>query len=358
MANIYLDTSVAMTEAFLRSPYCEAFLKTCAILQHTVVIPEIVIDELKGNFPKKYKDASDAFLKARKELNKLTDIDAPIQSLSDAVGAYEDWLDEFIEEHGVVVAPYPEVPAKELIEQSYTTKKPFKESGEGHKDYVIWKTITGHIAGHATPPHIFLTNNVKDFCELDEDKNPILHPELAEQIENAAHRPKVYTSIKSAFESELSPYLEGITPDEIPDLGTQDIDSMTAEFLLEDLPSRSLYGLEGIPFSNEITISSIGYHSIDSVTLKKVDEEVIINVIGEIEVEVDGFIEKFAYYHFEGDEPSICVVDGDWNDHVMLVSSTTETAFELTIFYSTESGKVTGYKVSLPDEIEDEWPYK
>lgn len=146
MANVYLDTSVAITEAFLRSPYCEAFLKACALLQHTVVIPEIVLDELRGKFPKKYTEAYDAFQKSKKELNKLIDLEAPVKSLSDAVNEYKNWLEEFIEEHGVVVAPYPEVSVKELVEQSYAAQKPFKETGEGHKDYVIWKTITGHIA--------------------------------------------------------------------------------------------------------------------------------------------------------------------------------------------------------------------
>lgn len=116
-----------------------------------------------------------------------------------------------------------------------------------------------------------MTNNIKDFCDLDEDKKPILHPELAAQFANPAHSPKVYTSIKSAFESELSPYLEGITPDDIPGLGVKDIDSLTGKFLLEDLPRGSFYGLEGVPFSDEITISSVGSHSIDEVNLKKID---------------------------------------------------------------------------------------
>jgi len=56
MTTLYLDTSVAMTESFLKSPYSEAFLKACSILQYNIVIPEIVVDELKGNFPKKLSE--------------------------------------------------------------------------------------------------------------------------------------------------------------------------------------------------------------------------------------------------------------------------------------------------------------
>jgi hypothetical protein len=360
MVTVYLDTSVAINESFLKSPYAEAFLKACAILQYTVVIPEIVMDELRGNFPKKFVEKYSAFQKSKMELGKLIDLDAPIITISEAVGTYENWLDELIDQYGIVVAPYPDISAKELVEKSYGVKKPFKESGEGHKDYIIWNTILTHIASNeVNPSNIFLTNNTKDFCEVDENGSPTLHPNLAEQIDSPAHRPRVYTSIKGAFDSELSPNLEGITLNDIPNLGTQDIDSMVGEFLLEDLSNRSLYGLEGVPFSNEITISSIGHHSIETVTLKKVDDEVIISVTGNIELEVDGFMEKFSYYHHSDHEDNeIYVIDGDWNDHVMMVSSTIETDFDLTIFYSTQNSAVTGHEISLPQEIEDEWPYK
>lgn len=359
MTTVYLDTSVAMNEAFLRSPYSEAFLKACAILQYTVVIPEIVVDELKGNFPKKVQEKLISFDKVSKELGKLVDGDFPEIHLFGSIDKYNKWLKEFLDEYGVVVAPYPDVTAKELVDKSYTVKKPFKQSGEGYKDYVVWKTILGCIASdEAAPPNIFLTNNTKDFCDADEGGNPFLHPDLSEQVIDPARTPKVYTSIKSAFTSELSPNLEGMTLDDIPDLTSQDIDFMAGKYLLEDIPSRSLYGLEGVPFSNDISISSVGAHSIESVTLKKVDDEIVITALGRVEVEVDGFIDKFDFYHTDSEDSKIYIVDGNWNDHVMMVSSTVETDFELTIFYSTKINDATGHEVSLPQEIESDWPYK
>ena len=66
MTTVYLDTSVAMNEAFLKSPYSEAFIKACAILQYSIVVPQIVIDELKGNYPKKLKEKVDSFQKSKK----------------------------------------------------------------------------------------------------------------------------------------------------------------------------------------------------------------------------------------------------------------------------------------------------
>lgn len=356
MTTVYLDTSVAINESFLKSPYCEAFLKACAILQFVVVIPEIVLDELKGNFPKKLYERYAPYLKAKKDLEKLIALDVSTPSINDSINSYYEWLEELLEEYGVVVAPYPDVTPKELVEKSYTMNKPFKDSGEGHKDYVIWKTISAHITENNSDQNIFLTNNTKDFCDVDENGAPCLHPDLSRHIENPVQRPRIYTSIKGAFDAELSPHLEGITLDDIPDLGAGDVDTIVGEFLLEDLPGRSLYGLEGVPFSNEISLSSIGQHSIDSVALKRVDDEVIISVAGSVEVEVDGFIDKSEYYG--SDEGNMYVVDGDWNDHVMMVSSSVDTLFEMTIFYTTQSGEVTGREITLLQEIEDEWPYK
>lgn len=359
MATIYLDTSVAINESFLKSPFAEAFLKACAILQHTVVIPEIALDELKGNFPKKVLEKSLPLIKAANDLSKLIKIDVPKNVIDEAANDYDEWVDILVETYGIVVAPYPNITPKELVKKSYAMAKPFKESGEGHKDYVVWKTIVGDINKEtATPPFIFLTNNTKDFCETDTAGNYILHSDLSSQIDDPARRPKVHTSIKGVFDAELSPSLEGMKLEDIPTLGAHGIDSMVGDLLLEDLPNRSLYGLNGIPFNDEVSISSVGEHTVESVSLKKVADEVVITVRGNVEVEADGFIEKFNFYHLEDGKADVSVVDSDWNDHVMLVSSNIDTPFELTIFYSTIEHEVTGREITLLDEIEDEWPYK
>lgn len=306
--------------------------------------------------PRKLQEKSLALLKAGNDVSKLIDIDIPKVSIDDAADHYADWLESLIETHSIVMAPYPDIPPKELIEKSYELKKPFKDSGEGHKDYVVWKTVReGVNAETALPPFIFLTNNTKDFCELDQSGKYILHSDLSSQIGVPARKPIIYTSIKAAFDTELSPNLEGMSLDDTPSL-ENDIDSMVGEFLLQDLPPNSINALDGIPFNDEISISSVGPHTINAVTLKKVGDEVIITVTGTVEIEAAGFMDKSDFYQHDGAD--VFVVDGNWNDHVMLVSSTIETPFELTIFYSSTECGVTGREVSLLDEIEDKWPYK
>ncbi|SNR34975.1 PIN domain-containing protein [Puniceibacterium sediminis] len=358
MATIYIDTNIFMNESFFRSAQAHAFLKACSIIQVSVVVPDIVIDEVLGNFPKMLKAKSKAFHLAQKELGRLIELDAQDIAVSEEIGSYEDWLYKLIEEKGIVILPYPEVTLKELVVKSYDGVKPFKESGEGHKDFLVWETVKNHIKSKSTtPPNFFLTNNTKDFGGKDDADKDVLFLKLAEQIEEVGLRPELYTSLKAAFDKLLAPNLQDITIEEIPDLNSDDLHRMTDEYLLEDLPQRTAFGYEGLPFGNDVSISSVGPSEISEVILKKVDDEVVINVSGSVEIEVDGFMDKHAYYmDLDTDgAPNVFVVDADWNDHVMAVSSSVETAFELSLFYSVADKEITGYEVSLPDEIDDDW---
>jgi hypothetical protein len=358
MPTVFIDTNIAINENFFRSAAAKAFLKACSILNIEVIIPEIVYDEVLGNYPKKLKERAKDFQKAQRELAKLADIDLIEFSVEDEIDQYEDWLIDLVEDDGVTLAPYPNIPAKELVEKSYKYQKPFKESGEGHKDYIVWKTIKDHIENQKTAlPNLFLSNNTKDFGAQGENETPILHPDLAEQIEEVAKRPKLYTSLKSVFDEELAPNLEGMSLEDVPNLGAAEITNMTEKFLLDDLPQHTAFGFENVPFTNDVSISGVGEQKTTDIRLTKVNDEIVINVTGTVEIEVSGFIDKFAYYR-DDNGIDVSVIDADWNDHVMAVSTTVETEFELSIFYSIETNAVIGHEISLPQEIEDEWPYK
>jgi hypothetical protein len=176
-------------------------LKTCALLQICVVIPDVVIDEAKGNYPKHLKEKAKAFQKAERELSKLADLEDQPINVPHLINAYDSFLDSLVDDNGVIVAPYPEISAKKLVEKSYENQKPFKDGGEGHKDYLIWVTIKSHILSNETsPPHIFLTNNVKDFCQTDGGDKHRLHPDLAAQIELEHLRPEIQVSMKSVLD--------------------------------------------------------------------------------------------------------------------------------------------------------------
>lgn len=359
MTTIYIDTNIVMNESFLRSSWSQSFLKACTLLQISVVIPEVVIDETKGNYPSHLRERAKSFQKAERELSKLIALQQQPLNVADLVEEYGGFLDELIEDHNVIIASYPkEITAKKLVEMSYQAKKPFKDGGEGHKDYIVWETIKSHIMRKLTStPNIFVTNNVKDFCQPSEEGKFNLHPYLSEQIEEEILRPKIQVSLKNVLDETIMPLLEGMTLDDIPELNQQDIEHITNSALLEDLPQRTAFGFENVPFSNEVSISSVGEALIDHVSLAKADEQLVIRVSGTLEVEVGGFMEKFEIYHNEG-ETQFHVVDYDWNDHVAAVATSVEMEFELSVFYSVEEKKIIGHEIILPQETKDPWVYK
>jgi len=358
VTTIYIDTNVVINESYFCSPWSQAFLKACALLQISVVIPEIVVDEIKGNYPAHLKDRAKSFQKAERELSKLIDLHFQNFSIPDLISEYENFLDELIDDNGVIVAPYPEISAKQLVEKSYAADKPFKDNGDGHKDYLVWETIKSHILSNTTTsPNIFLTNNVKDFCQTDGNGKHHLHSHLKDQIEAKNLKPEIQVSMKLVLEETIMPLLEGMTLGDIPELNQHDIEIMTNSILLDDLPQRTAFGFENVPFSNEVIISSVGEAQIQNVSLAKADDQVVIKISGTLEIEVDGFMEKFEIYHNE-EKADFYVVASDWNDHVAAVATSVETDFELSVFYSLAGKKVIGHEINLPQETEDPWPYK
>lgn len=351
----YIDTNIIMAESFFRSPWVKSILKACDILQISIVVPEVVLDEAKGNFPKSLSDRIKAFQKAEKSLSKLVDFDTQTFNIPAATKTYQDGIDDLLDEHGVIVSPYPNIDLKTLINKSYEYPKPFKESGEGHKDYLVWETIRSHILEAATAaPNIIVTQNFKDFSMDEGNGKNALHPQLAAQIEPNSLCPKIQLSMKAVLDAEIVPLLEGLEIEDIPSLRQPDIQHIADSLLLDDLPQRTAFGIEGVPFSKDISISSVGEAKIESVKLAKVDDQIVINIAGTVEIEVDGFMDKFEVYGAE-EMSGVSVWDHNWNDHVAAVSSSVETPFEISVFYSLKDEKVVGHEIVLTDEIGSYW---
>jgi len=118
------------------------------------------------------------------------------------------------------------------------------------------------------------------------------------------------------------------------------------------LRQRTVYGCEGVRFGNEVSIVAYNGHTIGETQLTGFEDDVIIEVSGTVEIEVTGFVEKHAFYLDDEEGLDVSVIDGNWNDHVMLVGASVETAFVLSIVYSKKDSAVAGYNLSLPQEID------
>lgn len=248
---IILDTSVTVREGYFRSGMMRALLKAAHFLEWNVLMPDVVWDELLGNAEKEIAKRAATYDKAARGLNAITGKTIEPVDAAAEFNDYKNWLAEEMEKFGIDFLPYPATTTKELVTKSYDGEKPFKENGDGHKDYLIWKSIVERLENQqAATPTYFLTNNKKDFC-TDGTPPIALHPDLASQLPKG-QSVNVYLDVGSFFEELIAPHLKGLNINQIPD----DLANRAIELIELNLTGYSAFGFEDVPIQNEALITA------------------------------------------------------------------------------------------------------
>ncbi len=350
MTSVFLDTNIIIGAGFFRSAYAEGFLKGAKFRGIEVLIPEIVIDEVKGNFASDVTELFNEYKRNHKHLGKFMDMPDLNIILDAKIDEYNNFFDKLLDDHDVIILDYPKTSSKELVVKSYEANKPFKATREGHKDYLIWQTIKECCEKHPDDvDNFFITDNKKDFCKKMQDGTFTLHPDLATSLANIEGVPNVLSSLKDFFDLKLKPFLKTVNPKDIPNI---DIEEYVKNTLNTDLLYYTALGFEDLPFGSDVSIVYVeDIPVVNKPELSEVDEnDILINTSGTVLVNVSGFIDKMDYY--AEDDDSIDVDDSDWNDHVMSASKCIEIPFELAISYSKKDKKITDYTIHLPTELD------
>ena len=98
---IFIDTNILFKADFFRSATALFFLKAAKFLEIEVIIPEIVIDEIKGNFFQELPKRLEKYKKELKNLNQLIDISDTNLDIEKETEKYGAWLDKLLEEYEV-----------------------------------------------------------------------------------------------------------------------------------------------------------------------------------------------------------------------------------------------------------------
>ncbi len=348
MIEIFLDTNIIINEGFFRFPFIDGALKRICFLGNKVLIPEIVIDETKGNFALHLAKQLKEHKQTHKKLGKLINVDNLDIILDDEINNYNSFLDRFLNRDGIEILAYPENSIKEIVTKSYEAKKPFNSDNKGYKDYVIWQTIKKYCEDNrGIAERFFITDNKKDFCKTV-DGISTLHPDLVASFDNIRGVPEVILSFRDFFDMKINPSLTTVNSKDIPPLNIKEI---IENIFLNDLLDYTADGFLGLPFGCEVIISSIlDEPYIDKISFSELNaNDILIDINGTAYIEVDGFMDKSEYYSSE--DETIYVEEADYNDHVMRVSQCIETSFDLTIMYSKKYDRILDHKLNLPDEI-------
>lgn len=346
---IFIDTNVIVKEGFFRSKSSLLFLKAAKFLGIEVIVPEIVIDEVKGVFSSKLREETSKYDSARKTLAELVKVDEHAIDICGEASKYSAWLDDHMRLYNVHVMPYPRVTVREIVRESYKGQKPFGDKDTQYKDFIIWKTLSGYVKEQEQPDTTyFVTNNTKDFCEQRENQF-FLHSQLQQEVSNEII---VYTDLRKLFQERIFPSLKVREISDIPELSADDVRKVAEGRLEEELSLYSVYGICGLEFSNEVMISSVLGTTIRDWEIAELDEDdILISVAGSVDVEVEGFIEKHDLYHESYEH--VIVTDPNWNEWVAAVSQTIDTPFQLDMLYSRDKKKIEECAVQLINEISE-----
>lgn len=159
---IVLDSTALVSSNGLQSRY-EQRLFALRGSGHTVVVPEVVIAELNGQYLRALNRTA-ALLEEQKRHFAFADDSIRPQgnnlATAENLQRHNLLVRHAIQSRRGVIQTTPDTPHDELVRWAVERHPPFREDGSGYRDALIWKTVKGLAANG---PVAFVTDNVSDF---------------------------------------------------------------------------------------------------------------------------------------------------------------------------------------------------
>jgi hypothetical protein len=196
--DVLIDTNVLYSDFRMEGPEFQMFLNHRHVVPFDLFVPEVVIDECVNKYRETVEETISTISDCNRQLKKLELDRYPDIDTSDKLTlAYRRDLERIIRLHGRII-PYPRTSHKDLVTRDLARKRPFKKSGIGYRDALIWESLRSRL-WEGTEELVFVTNNTSDFGE-----GPDLHEELSSDIRNP-RRVRIVRSIKSLNDVWIRP---------------------------------------------------------------------------------------------------------------------------------------------------------
>lgn len=329
--DIILDTNVINGDFLLKGLDLEKLCITAKENDHVVCIPKIVLIEMEKHYIQALKEGYKQMERGanifEKLINAAVERIVTIKELDSHTSNYHKVLRERIKELGIKILPIPRDINGTIINKAVYRRKPFKESGVGFPDALIWHTIlqtakrfSGDMAV-SSPRIIFITDNHNDFCKSADCE---LHSDLIEELEEEEINPVAIKIVKKMEEAFKMLY---VTPDITL---AKDISKFLSK---RNFSSTDFYKevvdrvMKLLPFMS-FESDEVGFpDSFESPTIDMFEEDFkfelqAIDVLDKDQVSIkwnmsvtcllDIYIPKSELGYFEDHSPS--VYDYDWND--------------------------------------------
>ena len=164
--NVILDTNILYADFNLSGNAFRIFIEGMPRISAEVFIPQVVLDETVAKYRQRIESVINAVNRSTGDFKQLTrasqDTLAITQSSQDLTKEYESYLAKRLDSIGATIVPYPDTPHPAIVQRALLRRKPFKESGDGYRDTLIWESVLA-VAKTSKGQVVFVTNNAKDF---------------------------------------------------------------------------------------------------------------------------------------------------------------------------------------------------
>ncbi len=177
---IAIDTSIFCADYRMAgSGFC-VFLQGIRRIGASCCIPEVVFDELLAKYGQKLHEIANSARQVNQSWRQLAGkaVIAALETtdVETAVDQYRQFLRDRFRDEGFSLLPYPEVPHRALVNRAVNRKRPFRDSGSGYRDALIWASIVS--LARSEKNVVFITANSSDF-----GTSPTLHADLQADLE-------------------------------------------------------------------------------------------------------------------------------------------------------------------------------
>lgn len=365
---IILDANILCRDFRFTGTQFREFLDAIARTGDTLVVPRLVVDEVKAKFREELREAARKIAKGLKRVRQMTEppIESPLnQPLIEKLGEeYDGNLETRLGAASAVIVAYPQVGHAALAQRAMQKRRPFREGDTGYRDALIWEIVKQEAAD--SEETVLLVTADGDFSDGTQ-----LHPELVEDLRSENMAPEhvhLYRSLDDLLREDLRGRVEALPPpptvlgrlgieeaialltskryDEALALAIQDFlggDELDPEQLgfAPEFESPSIYGVEEI---EEVDIE-------DSRRLSS--GEFAISATVRAYCEFFGFI--FKPNQYLGAVEGIYISDPDWNRHMAAGTASRSVDIDMSLTFDPETETITSMNINSIDDAERDY---
>jgi rRNA-processing protein FCF1 len=239
---IFIDTNIFFNHWYLKAPLFELLANYVSNEHATVLVSEVVCEEVNAKFQSERAAAANELTKAVRRVTAFQ---------SDPKPAVAPALDEVYDFRAVLkarfenltVVPCDTVPHSLLVPRAISSVRPFRENEKGYRDSLMWLSLLEHLkAEHSNRGElVFINANSNDFFRID-PAGLKLHADLEADLSKAglSENFRLFTSLKDFVDSEIDKVLHSIRHEEFEERLGSEMEDLAADAAIEYLQQMPL----------------------------------------------------------------------------------------------------------------------